>query len=151
MHETENGDKSLYERLLAYARSDYAAFHMPGHKRQVRAASLPAGLPWELDITEIEGFDNLHHAEGILKEAMEKAASLYGSRRAFFSVGGSTAGILSAVFAAVSQGDTILMGRNCHKSVYHAVLLRGLRPLYIYPEEDTETGIALGCCGKGCA
>ena len=144
VHETENGDKSLYERLLAYARSDYAAFHMPGHKRQVRAASLPAGLPWELDITEIEGFDNLHHAEGMLKEAMEKAASLYGSRRAFFSVGGSTAGILSAVFAAASQGDTILMGRNCHKSVYHAVLLRGLRPLYIYPEEDTQTGIALG-------
>ncbi len=135
---------SLYDRLSAYSRSDYAAFHMPGHKRQVKAASLPEGLPWEIDITEIEGFDNLHHAEGILKESMDRAAALYGSRRALFSVGGSTAGILASVFAVTRPGDLVLMGRNCHKSVYHAVLLRQLRPLYIYPETEEKTGIALG-------
>ena len=140
----ESHEKSgLYDRLIAYSHSDYVPFHMPGHKRQAGRGSLPAALPWGIDITEIEGFDNLHHAEGILKEGMDRAALLYGSRRAFFSVGGSTAGVLSAVFAAAFPGDTVLMGRNCHKSVYHAVLLRGLKPLYIYPRRDPDTGIAL--------
>lgn len=137
-------DTSLYEKLYAYGRSDYAAFHMPGHKRQVKAAFLPEGLPWEIDITEIDGFDNLHHAEAILKDSMDRAALFYGTKKSLYSINGSTAGILSAIFAVTKTGDTILMGRNCHKSVYHAVFLRQLRPLYLYPQIDEETGIACG-------
>ena len=57
-------------------------FHMPGGKR---AASL-----LKLDITEIEGFDDLHHPEGIIKKAMEKAANIYGADKSFFLVNGST-------------------------------------------------------------
>ncbi len=135
---------SLYELLQKYGKSDYAAFHMPGHKRQVKSSALPKGLPWEIDITEIDGFDDLHHAEGILRESMENAAAFYGVKKTFYSINGSTAGILSAVFAAAKPGDTILMGRNCHKSVYHAVLLRELRPLYLYPQIDKETGLDCG-------
>lgn len=138
--------ESLYEKLAAYGSSDYVAFHMPGHKRLVRGEALPEGLPWQIDITEIDGFDNLHHAEGILKASMDRTACFYGVKRSLYSVNGSTAGILSAVFAATKQGDTILMGRNCHKSVYHAVFLRGLRPLYLYPQTDEKTGILCGYC-----
>ena len=49
-------------------------YHMPGHKRQAWGA-LPQQL-YELDITEIEGFDNLHQAEGILQELQKKAARI---------------------------------------------------------------------------
>ena len=49
----------LYDRLSAYQASDYYGFHMPGHKRQ---ASWGDNLPFGIDITEIEGFDDLHHA-----------------------------------------------------------------------------------------
>ena len=52
----------LYDRLSAYQASDYDGFHMPGHKRQ---ASWGDNLPFGIDITEIEGFDDLHHASGI--------------------------------------------------------------------------------------
>ena len=45
---------------------------------------------------EIDGFDNLHHAEGILKDAME-AAAIYRADRSWYLVNGSTCGILSAV------------------------------------------------------
>ena len=135
---------SLYERLCSYGEEDYAPFHMPGHKRQARPGILPEGLPWKIDITEIDGFDNLHHAEGILKESMDAAACFYGVKRTLYSVGGSTAGLLSAVFAAAKPGETILMGRNCHKSVYHAVMLRNLCPLYLYPQIDPETGLDCG-------
>ena len=57
----------LDEKLLAYSQTDAYPFHMPGHKRKMHM-SWDAN-PYTVDITEIEGFDDLHHAEGILKEA----------------------------------------------------------------------------------
>ncbi len=96
---------------------------------------------FERDITEISGFDNLHHAEGILKEAQEYAAQIYGTKKCFFSVNGSTAALLAAVSASVNKGGKILVARNCHKAVYHALYLRELQPVYIYPHEDQRLGI----------
>lgn len=87
-----------------------------------------------MDITEIEGFDNLHRAEGILLELQKKAAELCGAEESFYLVNGSTGGILSAVSAAVPAGGHILMTRNCHKSAYHAAYLRNLKISYLYPD-----------------
>lgn len=124
----------LYRALEDYSHTDYYPFHMPGHKRN--RASVNGEFCFERDITEIDDFDNLHHAEGILKEAQEEAAELYGSKECFFSVNGSTAALLSAVSAAVPDGGKILVARNCHKAVYHAIYLRNLTPVYIYPQTD---------------
>lgn len=102
-------------------------------------------LPKELygiDITEIEGFDNLHQPEGILLELQREAARLYGAEESYYLVNGSTGGILSAVSAAVPFGGHILMARNCHKSVYHASYLRHLQTEYLYPGILAEYGIA---------
>ena len=61
------------------------------------------------------------HAQGILKEAQEYAAQIYGTKKCFFSVNGSTAALLAAVSASVNKGGKILVARNCHKAVYHAL------------------------------
>ena len=129
----------LYKKLESYGQSDYYPFHMPGHKGN-RASSADDFL-FERDITEISGFDNLHHAEGILKEAQEYAAQIYGTKKCFFGVNGSTAALLAAVSASVNKGGKILVARNCHKAVYHALYLRELQPVYIYPHEDQRLGI----------
>lgn len=127
---------TLYDKLTDYSRSDYYGFHMPGHKRNLELrGALPA---CRIDITEIEGFDDLHHSDGILKEAQELAASVYHADETHFLVGGSTSGILSAVFGTVNKGDKILVARNCHKSVYHAIYMHELEPVYLYPEFDEE-------------
>ena len=55
----------LVKTLRNYADSDYLPMHMPGHKRRLGAGEM--GDPFFIDITEIEGTDNLHHAEGVLK------------------------------------------------------------------------------------
>lgn len=127
----------LYDRLLAYGNSDFYPFHMPGHKRRLQLFS----DPYAVDITEIEGFDNLHHAEGILLEAQRRAARLYGAEESFFLVNGSTCGILAAVSAATRRGGKLLMARNCHKAAYHAVLLQELESVYLYPQADMVRGI----------
>ena len=62
----------LYRALEIYSQEDYYPFHMPGHKRNPDIVN--TDLPFDRDITEIEGFDNLHHPEGILKKAQETAA-----------------------------------------------------------------------------
>lgn len=131
--------KTLYEQLFQYKNSDYYGFHMPGHKRN--ETRFQAELPYGLDITEIEGFDDLHHAEGILKKAEERASRLYHSDETHFLVNGSTVGILSAILGCTDKGDKILIGRNCHKSVYHAMFLNELEPVYVYPEYETDLQI----------
>lgn len=130
----------LLERLTEYVGSDAYPFHMPGHKRREIPDGIPGGFPdpYGIDITEIDGFDNLHHAEGILKDAMETAAAIHGADRSWYLVNGSTCGILSAVFAATENGGKILTARNCHKAVYHAICLNRLEAEYLYPEEITE-------------
>lgn len=130
---------SLAERLLQYSRSGVYPMHMPGHKRNSPFSWM---APFSaMDITEIPGFDNLHGAQGILREGMERMASLWGSRRSFFLVNGSTCGILASIASLTRPGDQILMARGSHRSVYHGVELRRLRPVYLQAGIDPETGI----------
>ena len=112
---------------------------MPGHKRKGERFSFEN--PYYFDITEIDGFDNLHHPEGILKESMEQAAAVYGSEKSYFLVNGSSCGLLAAISACVPAGGKILVARNCHKSVFNALTLGGIRPVYAQPELIEEHGI----------
>lgn len=121
--------EELDQKLERYSKSDYYPFHMPGHKR----VPLQKSDAYSIDITEIDGFDNLHSAVGILKEAQQRAARLYGSKSSYYLVNGSTCGLLTAVSAAVRPRGKILMARNVHKAVYHAVYLRQLSTVYLNP------------------
>jgi len=117
----------LYDELVRYCGSDAYPFHMPGHKRRLGQLN----DPFSFDITEIDGFDNLHHAEGILLEAEKRAARLYGAEETHFLVNGSTAGILSAIGAVTTAGGHLLMMRASHKAAYHAVAAGGLTAHYL--------------------
>lgn len=130
---------SLLEKLMEYSKEDYYPMHMPGHKRNT--ALLKEFHPYAIDITEIDGFDNLHHAEGIIKELLQRIERVYRSEKSYLLINGSTVGILAGIQACVNRGDTILMARNCHKAVYNAVILNELKPVYVYPQEDGIYGI----------
>lgn len=133
---------SLYDSLRKNQYSDYYPFHMPGHKRNLPGSPMEAF--YGIDITEIEGFDNLHCPDGILQKMREKAAEIFGAEESFLLVNGSTGGILSAVSAVFHSGDTILMARNCHKAVYHGVCLNQLKAEYLYPAFVKEYNICGG-------
>lgn len=120
----------LFDKTKKYNKSGVYPFHMPGHKRQ----SISPDLPYELDMTEIPGFDNLHNPQTCIKEIEDKAATLYQAKRAFMLVNGATCGIMSAIGALTKRGDRVLVARNCHISVYRAIRLFGLKPEYILPD-----------------
>lgn len=111
-------------------------FHMPGHKRNGSCGIIGS----EIDITEIDGFDNLHNPNGLIMEIENQLASLYNAERSFMLINGSTVGILAAIFAVCNDGDKIIIARNCHKSVYNACMLKKLRIVYLEPEFDYENG-----------
>ena len=138
-------EELLVSRLKDYAQTDMLPLHMPGHKRKL-GFSLTGDFPdpFGIAITVGEGFDNLHHPEGILKRSMEWAAGVYGADMTRYLVNGSSGGILSAVSAAVQPGGKLLMSRNCHKSAYHAAVINRLEVGYIYPQMLDDLGIQGG-------
>jgi len=131
----------LIHRLREYGNSDIYPFHMPGHKQRGTEEFFN---PFKVDITEIEGFDNLYHPEGILKESMKWAAGLYGADQTCYLVNGSSCGLLSAICGSVTRGGRILISRNCHKAVYYGIFLQQLRSSYVYPQEIPGFGIQGG-------
>ncbi|MCL2153402.1 MAG: aminotransferase class I/II-fold pyridoxal phosphate-dependent enzyme [Oscillospiraceae bacterium] len=129
----------LYDKIKEYTKSGAYPMHMPGHKRN--AGRLPPGLPYDIDITEIQGFDDLYNPVGILRETADLAAKLYGSSKAFLLVNGSTVGILAAIGAHCDRGEKVLITSTSHRSVYNATALFGLETIQIPPEIDETTGI----------
>ncbi len=119
----------IFQELCTLADSDMYPFHMPGHKRNLESTPLKGAF--RCDITEIDGFDNLHNEEGLILEAEERAARLYGADATFFLVNGSTAGVLAAVSASVSEKGRILAARGSHKSFYNGAYLRHLDIEYL--------------------
>jgi arginine/lysine/ornithine decarboxylase len=137
--------KTLEEMLWDYGKDGRYPFHMPGHKRNSMQSD-EGFAEWfneihRLDITEITDFDNLHHPDGVIRQLEEELGAFYHTKRTYPLVGGSTAGILSAISACTDIGDEILIARNCHKSVLNACMLRNLRPHFLYPEWIPECGI----------
>lgn len=131
--------------LTEYGESDAYPYHMPGHKRYEGEETTRFWKEYyKRDITEIDGFDDLHQADGILKEAMERAAKLYHSEHTYYLINGSSAGVLIAIMAAVPRGGSLILMRGSHKSAYHALLLGGMHGIYLSSGTDTATGVELG-------
>lgn len=100
--------------------------HMPGHKGKNHR--------YKYDVTEIVGADNLHDPQGIIKEAQDKVADIYGADESVFLVDGTTAGLQASILSAVNQGEKILIPINAHRSVYPAIGFSQADPVYYKPE-----------------
>lgn len=115
---------------------DTYPFHMPGHKRNKKFGITGS----EIDITEIDGFDNLHCPRGVIADIENDLKKIYKSKKSLISVNGSSMGIMSAIFAVCNRKDKIIVARNCHKSVFNACMLLELKIIYIEPDYDSTNG-----------
>lgn len=113
-----------------YAACDPVRLHMPGHKGKALLGFEP------LDITEIDGADELFASDGIIAESEANASSIFGSKT-FYSAGGSTLCIqaMLRLLALNSAGrvPVIVAGRNAHKAFVNAAALLGIEVRWIYP------------------
>ncbi len=137
--------KGITQFLLSHADKAPVSFHMPGHKgdRLFRKYGFGDFLDHvaACDITEITGADNLFQTEGIIAETMEKYRALYDTKASYLLINGSSAGLIASILACVPAGGKLIMARNCHKAIFNALNLGGIRPIYAYPSMVAEYGI----------
>lgn len=133
----------LKEALMKISNEHLTSFHMPGHKNG-RAYENEESIDFTYDITEIPGADHLHDAEGCILETELAISRLYGSLESKILVNGSTVGILSMIMGLTRPGDRILINRNAHKSVYNAIEMHQLTPVYYILDIHEELGIPMG-------
>ena len=114
-----------------YAEGRPARLHMPGHKGRG-----PLGFE-RLDITEIDGADNLYAPEGIIAESEANASRLFGART-FYSAEGSSLAIRAMLALALpprSSGErpVVLAGRNAHRAFLSAAALLDFDVEWLHP------------------
>src|SRR4029078_10390660 len=89
---------------------------------------------YEADLNEISpDVDYLHAPKGSLLEAQLLAAEAVGADRTFFLINGSTVGNQASMLAAVHDGQTVIVPRATHRSVYGGLILSGANPVYVPP------------------
>lgn len=121
---------------------DYAAggpvrLHMPGHK------GLPVIGPEPLDITEIDGADDLYLPRGVIAESERIAGSLFGADT-YYSAEGSSLCIRAMLFLAMQAAGKprngarfcLLSGRNAHKTLLYTAALLDFDVAWLHPAAD---------------
>lgn len=128
------------EGLERFRQQQNISFHVPGHKHG-KLSHLPQAFKDVMgyDVTELSGLDDLHHPEEMILEAENLLADTYGTMKSFFLVNGSTVGNLAMIYATCKKDDTIIVQRNAHKSIFHAIELVGATPVYVSPMWDERT------------
>lgn len=126
--------RPLYQHLYEHSRIQAERYHIPGHG----AGALFEQEYWQQigkwDVTETYGMDDLHAAYSVIRQAQALAAEAFGAAETWFLVNGTSSGILAGISGIFQRGDTVLVQRNAHKSVYNGLMLAGIHPQYIFPE-----------------
>lgn len=138
----------MFDALMEYVDRETIPFHVPGHKKgegiEKKFKKFMGENPFKIDVTVFQLVDSLHHPTGPIKKAQELAADAYGSDATFFSIHGTSGAIQAMIMSVISEGDTIIVPRNVHKSITAGIILSGAIPVYMQPELDKKLGIAQG-------
>jgi len=119
---------SLLSNLTAYTDKQTARFHMPGHKGRLPP---PLSDIAPLDLTELADTGDLYfETDGAIRRSERIMAEVYGAEDCFYLTGGATQGIYAMLSAVTRPGDTVHADRSCHRSVYNALALFDLRPVW---------------------
>lgn len=133
--------KTLYEELIKFSKKDKVRAHMPGHNGGEGLSSKFKRNAFKIDLTELDGTDELRDPRGLIKKSLERAANAFGAKRTYYLVNGSTLGLEAAILAAAKPGDSLIVDRACHKSVISAMILGQVTPIFIEPDFADAYGI----------
>ncbi|MCR3761023.1 aminotransferase class I/II-fold pyridoxal phosphate-dependent enzyme [Clostridium felsineum] len=138
----------IIDGIMKYISEKNSLFCTPGHKGGRGFSNSKMGKKLyeniiKMDLTEVDGLDNLHAPVGIIKEAEDRLRDLYGSKKSYFLVNGSTSGNLAMIFSCFNEGDKIIVERNCHRSIFNGIILRKLNPIYVKNYFDKNINASL--------
>jgi lysine decarboxylase len=137
----------LYDALKEYAAKAPARFHMPGHKGVPLPAPELAGVS-ALDVTELPLTGNLYEQGAPFDAAQALWAQAAGFEHCQFLTGGSTMGVHVGLTLFCKPGDQVLVDRGCHRSVYNALALLDLEPVFLQRPWLSKENLAGPLTGK---
>ncbi|PYB76203.1 MULTISPECIES: Orn/Lys/Arg decarboxylase N-terminal domain-containing protein [Pseudomonas] len=140
----------FFKALVQHTAQSNYSWHTPGHGGGVAYRKSPVGqafhqffgentLRSDLSVSVPELGSLLDHT-GPLAAAEARAARNFGADHTFFVINGTSTANKIVWHAMVGRGDLVLVDRNCHKSVVHAIIMTGAIPIYLCPERN-ELGI----------
>lgn len=140
----------FFSALVEHTLQSNYSWHTPGHGGGVAFRKSPVGqafhqffgentLRSDLSVSVPELGSLLSHT-GPLAEAEARAARNFGADYTFFVINGTSTANKIVWHAMVARDDLVLVDRNCHKSIVHAIIMTGAIPLYLMPERN-ELGI----------
>ncbi|MEU9196575.1 aminotransferase class I/II-fold pyridoxal phosphate-dependent enzyme [Streptomyces hundungensis] len=136
----------VLEALQEFRRRGDVAYGPPGHKQgrgvDPRVADIVGLDVFRSDVLALNGLDDRRQSQGVLSQAEELMADAVGAERAFFSTCGSSLSVKTAMLSVAGPGEKLLLSRNAHKSVIAAVVVNGVRPIWVHPKFDGERHLA---------
>ena len=135
------------DAYINYIKSKPVCFDVPGHKRGSFVTDLSRKISpviLESDVNAPYGLDNLYNPKSVILESQQLAAKAFHADKCYFSVNGTTGGILTMFLACLKSHDKVILPRNVHKSVINALIISGAVPVFINPVIDDNLGIANG-------
>lgn len=141
---TWQDDAPLYAAWRRRVRSDAMPFTIPGHKRRAGSLAPDLGRLLDADVPLYGGLDTVKLADGVLLDAEQRAASLWGADVCRFSTGGSTHANQALCLTLGQPGERVLVARNAHRSVVSGLAIAGLTPTWLPIQSHPATGAPLG-------
>ncbi|MDR1965071.1 MAG: aminotransferase class I/II-fold pyridoxal phosphate-dependent enzyme [Synergistaceae bacterium] len=137
----------LFDALKDYRARRVVPFDVPGHKQGRGTPELTEFLGrscMSVDVNSMKPLDNLSHPTSVISDAETLAAEAFGADAAFLMVGGTTSAVQAMIMSVCKGGDSVILPRNVHRSAINALILGGIRPVYVDPGTHPELGISLG-------
>ncbi|GAA3829216.1 arginine/lysine/ornithine decarboxylase [Brevibacterium casei] len=136
----------FFKALMDYSNDGAYSWHCPGHSGGTAFLKSPAGTVFHQFFGEnmlrsdvcnaVEELGQLLDHTGPVAESEARAAETFGADHLFFVTNGTSTSNKVVWNSAVSAGDVVLVDRNCHKSILHAIILTGAIPIYLWPTRN---------------
>ena len=136
----------FFKAVLDYAEDGSYSWHCPGHSGGVAFLKSPVGQMFHQFFGEnmlradvcnaVEELGQLLDHDGAIGESERNAARIFNADHCFFVTNGTSTSNKMVWHHTVAPGDVVVVDRNCHKSVLHAIIMTGAVPVFLKPTRN---------------
>ncbi len=136
----------FFKALVHYANDGSYSWHCPGHSGGVAFLKSPVGQMFHQFFGEnmlradvcnaVDELGQLLDHTGPVAASERNAARIFNADHLFFVTNGTSTSNKIVWHSAVATDDIVLVDRNCHKSVLHAIMMTGTVPIFLQPTRN---------------
>jgi len=136
----------FFRALLHYAQDGSYSWHCPGHSGGVAFLKSPVGQMFHQFFGEnmlradvcnaVDELGQLLDHTGPVAHSEANAARIFHADHLFFVTNGTSTSNKIVWHSTVAPGDIVIVDRNCHKSILHAIIMTGAIPVFLMPTRN---------------